>query len=161
MASDGARRRRLSNGSSGSTPGPRSAGIRSSVPASSWRAMPLSAGVPAGGFRRGGGGVLRLLLGAGLGLLHLQQALPVGDRDLVVVRVDLAERQEAVASAAVFHERRLEAGLHADHLGEVDVALELLLGGGLDVEILEPATVQHHHAGFFRVGGIDQHTLGH
>ena len=39
--------------------------------------------------------------------------------------------------------------------------LSCLLGRGLDVEIFEPVTVQHHHAGFFRVGGIDQHALGH
>ena len=90
-----------------------------------------------------------------------EQPLPVGDRDLVVVGMDFAEREEAVAVAAIFDERRLQAGLHADDLGEVDVALELPLRRCLDVEILEPVTVQHHHAGFFRVGGVDQHALGH
>ena len=66
-----------------------------------------------------------------------------------------------MAVAAILDEGGLEAGLHADHLGEVDVPLELPLGRCLDVEILETVTVQHHHAGFFRVGGVDQHALGH
>ena len=91
----------------------------------------------------------------------LEQALPVGDGDLVVVRMDFAEGEEAVPVAAVFDEGGLQAGLYPDHLGEVDVALELALGRCLDVEILQPVTVQHHHAGFFRVRGVDQHTLGH
>ena len=66
-----------------------------------------------------------------------------------------------MAAAAIFHERRLQAGLYTDDLGEVDVTLELLLGSRFDVEIVEAITVQHHHAGFFRVGGIDKHTLRH
>ena len=100
--------------------------------------------------------VLARLLG-----LHGEQALPVGDRDLVVVGMDFAEGEEAVPAAAIFHEGRLQAGLHADDLGEVDVAFELLLGRCLDVEIFEAVTVQHHHAGFFRVGGVDQHAFRH
>ena len=31
----------------------------------------------------------------------------------------------------------------------------------LDVKVFEAIPVQHHDAGFFRVRGIDQHTLGH
>ena len=91
----------------------------------------------------------------------LEQALPVGDGDLVVVGMDFAEGEEAVPVAAVFDEGRLQAGLYPDHLGEIDVALELALGRCLDIEILEPVTIQHHHAGFFRVRGVDQHSLGH
>ena len=51
------------------------------------------------------------------------QQLPVGLRDLVVVGVDLAERQEAVALAAIVDERRLERGFDPGDLGEVDVSL--------------------------------------
>ena len=65
----------------------------------------------------------------------LDQALPVGDGDLIVVGMDFAEGEEAVAVAAVFDERGLQAGLYPNHLGEVDVALELALGRCLDVEI--------------------------
>ena len=91
----------------------------------------------------------------------LEQALPVGDGDLVVVGMDFAEGEEAVPVAAVLDEGRLQARLYPNDLGEVDVALELSLGRRLDIEILEPVTIQHHHAGLFRVRGIDQHTLGH
>ena len=111
------------------------------------------------GFLRGA--IVLLLLAASLLGLLLDQPLPVGDGDLIVVRMDFAEGKEAVPVAAVFDEGGLEAGLYPNHLGEVDVALELALGRCLDIEILQPATVQHHDAGLFRVRGIDQHTLGH
>ena len=114
------------------------------------------------GRRRGGVGlVLGGCLGGGFLGLHFQQALPVGDGDLVVVGMDFAEGQEAVAATAVFDEGRLERRFHPDDLGQVDIALQLLFGGSLDIEIFEPITVQHHHAGFFRVCGIDQHAFGH
>ncbi|MFC7691387.1 hypothetical protein ACFQY5_19255 [Paeniroseomonas aquatica] len=75
--------------------------------------------------------------------------------------MDFGEGQEAVAVAAVFHEGGLKAGFDPDHLGQVDIALERTFGRGLEVEFLEPRAVQHHHAGFFRVGCVDQHALGH
>ena len=112
-------------------------------------------------FRGFGRSILCLFLGPGLGLLHFQQALPVRHGDLVVVGMDFAERQEAVAATAIFHESSLQAGFYANDLGEIDVTLELLLGSSFDVEIVEPVTVQHHHAGFFRVGRVDKHTLRH
>ncbi len=102
-----------------------------------------------------------LFLALGLFGLLVDQALPVGDRDLIVVGMDLAEGEEAVAVAAILDEGRLEAWLYANHLGKIDVALELSFGRCLDVEILETVTVQHHHAGFFRVCSVDQHALGH
>ena len=101
------------------------------------------------------------LVGTGLLLLEGQQPLPVRDRDLVVVGVDLAEGQEAVTVAAIFDEGGLQARFDPDDLGEVDVALELLLGRRLDVVVVEPVTVQHDDAGLFRVGRVDQHALGH
>ena len=75
--------------------------------------------------------------------------------------MDFAEGEEAVPVAAILDERRLKAWLYPHHLGEVDVPLELALGRRLDIEILKPGTVQHHNAGFLRVRGVDQHTLGH
>ncbi len=63
------------------------------------------------------------------GCLFIEQRLPVGRRDLVVVGMDFAERQEAVAVAAVVDERRLQRRLHARHLGEINVAPQKLAGG--------------------------------
>ena len=101
------------------------------------------------------------LLGAGFLLLQRDQPFTVGDRDLVVVGMDLAEGEKPVPVAAIFDERRLQAGFDPDDLGEVDVALELLLRRGLYVVIVEPVTVEDDDARLFRVGRVDQHTLGH
>jgi hypothetical protein len=46
-----------------------------------------------------------------------KQRLPVGDRDLIVVRMDFAEREEAVPVAAVIDERRLKRRFDARNLG--------------------------------------------
>jgi hypothetical protein len=42
--------------------------------------------------------------------------------------VDLAERQEAVPLPAIVDERGLQRRFDPGHLGEVDVAFQLLLG---------------------------------
>ena len=56
-----------------------------------------------------GGAVLALFLGLARGtLVGLDQRLTVGDRDLVIVGMDFAEGEEAVAVAAIFDERRLQ-----------------------------------------------------
>src|SRR5664279_1582774 len=52
----------------------------------------------------------------------LEQRLPVGDGDLVVVGMDLGEREETVAVPAVVDEGGLERGLHARHLGQIYIA---------------------------------------
>ena len=72
---------------------------------------------------------------AGLFQLHRDQPLPVGDGDLVIIGVNFGEGEEAVPIAAVFYEGRLETRLHTDDFREVDIAFELPLRGGLDVEI--------------------------
>jgi hypothetical protein len=90
-----------------------------------------------------------------------QQRLAVGDRNAVVVGVDFAEGQEAVAVAAVVDEGGLERGLHPRHLRQIDIALQLGLAADLVVEFLDPATVEDDDPDFRRVGCIDQHTLGH
>ena len=63
--------------------------------------------------------------------------------------------------AAVVDERRLQRRLDPGDLGEVDVAGELPLVQRLEVELIDPGSVHHHHAGLFRVGGVDQHFLCH
>ena len=55
------------------------------------------------------GAILVLFLGLAMGLLlGLDQRLPVGDRDLIVVGMDFAEGQETVTISPVIHERRLK-----------------------------------------------------
>ena len=97
----------------------------------------------------------------GVARLVLQQGLPVGERDLVVVRVDLAEGEEAVAVAAVLDEGRLERRLDARHLREIDVALDLLLVFGLEIEFLDPATPDNDDARLLWMRRVDQHLVCH
>ena len=70
-------------------------------------------------------GVLFLVpraLGLGIGALFLHQCLAVGDGDLVVIGMDLRERQEAVAVSAVVDESGLERRLDPRDFRQVDVA---------------------------------------
>ena len=106
------------------------------------------------------------MVGLGIGgarsaLLLVDQRLPVGDRDLIVVGMDFAEGQEAVTVAAVIDEGRLQRRLDARDLGQIDVAAKLLAVSGLEVEFLDTVAAQNHHPGFLRVGRIDEHLVGH
>ena len=108
------------------------------------------------------GTVFALFFGLAMGaLIGLDQRLTVGDRDLIVVRVDFAERQEAVAVAAIFDERRLQRRLYARDLGEIDIATQLLALGGLEIKLFDAIAADHNDPGLFRVGGVDQHFVGH
>ena len=108
------------------------------------------------------GPVLALFLGLAVGaLFRLDQRLTIGDRDLVIIRVDFAERQEAVAIAAIFNEGRLERRLYPGDLGEVDVAAELLALGSFKIKFLDAVAADDNDPGLFRVGSIDQHLVRH
>jgi hypothetical protein len=62
---------------------------------------------------------LRLAMGAFVGF---DQRLAIGDRNLVIIRMNFAEGEKAVTVAAIFDESRLQGRLHARDLGEIDVA---------------------------------------
>ena len=66
-----------------------------------------------------------------------------------------------MAVAAVIDERRLQRRLDARHLGEIDVALELLALGRFEIEFLDPVTLDDRDPGLFRVARVDQHAHGH
>jgi hypothetical protein len=94
-------------------------------------------------------------------LVGFDQRLTVGDRNLVIVGMDFAESQEAVAIAAIFDERGLQRRLYAGDLGEVDIAAQLFALGGFEIKFFDAIAANHDNPGFFRVGGIDQHFVGH
>ena len=75
--------------------------------------------------------------------------------------MDFAEGEEAVAIAAVVHERGLQRRLNARHFRKIDVAAELFTIGRLEVEFFDAIAAQDHHPGLLRVGGIDKHFVGH
>ncbi|WP_347341739.1 hypothetical protein [Bradyrhizobium uaiense] len=106
--------------------------------------------------------VLVLFFGLPMGaFVGFDQRLTVGDRDLVVVGMDFAEGQEAVTVAAIFDEGSLQRRLYARDLGEVNVAAQLFALGGLEIKLFDAIAADHNDPGLFRVGGIDQHLVGH
>jgi hypothetical protein len=93
--------------------------------------------------------------------VRLDQRLAIGDRDLIIVRVDFAEGQKAMAVAAIFNEGGLQRRLYARDLGEIDISTQLFALGGLEVKLFDTIATDHNDPGLFRVGGIDQHFVGH
>ena len=94
-------------------------------------------------------------------LLLGEQRHAVGDGDLVVVGMDLGEGEEAVAVAAIFDEGGLQRRLDPRHLGEIDVSAQLLAVGSLEIEFLDAVAADDDDPGLFRVGGVDEHLVGH
>jgi hypothetical protein len=108
------------------------------------------------------GAVFALFLGLAMGaLVGLDQCLAIGDRNLVIIRMDFAEGKEAVAVAAIFDEGRLQRRLYARDFGEVDVAAQLFALGGFEIKFFDAVAADHNDPGLFRVGGIYQHFVGH
>ncbi len=106
-------------------------------------------------------GVVVVVIPLGEATLLGQEGLAVGDRDLPVVGMDLAEGEEPVAVAAELDEAGLERGFYPRDLGEVDVALDLLLGARLEVVFLKTVAADDDDPGLFRVGRVDEHLLCH
>jgi hypothetical protein len=108
------------------------------------------------------GAVFGLLFGLAVGaFVRLDQRLTIGNRDLIVIGVDFAEGQKAVTVAAIFDEGSLERRLYARDLGEIDVAAELLALCGLEIKLFDAIAADHNDPGLLRMGGIDQHFVGH
>src|SRR3546814_2625953 len=82
-------------------------------------------------------------LGSMLGLFA-QQCVAVFLRNLVIVGVDFAEGQKAVAVAAIFDERRLQRRFDTGDLGQIDIALELLMLCGLEIKLLDAVRSEEH-----------------
>jgi hypothetical protein len=107
------------------------------------------------------GAIFRLFLRLAVcALVGCDQRLTVGDRNLIVVRMDFAERKEAVAISAVFDECSLQRRFDAGNLGQIDVTAQLFALSGFEIKFLDAVAADHHHPGFFRVGGVDQHFVG-
>jgi hypothetical protein len=102
------------------------------------------------------GTIFGFFLGLAMGaLIGFDQRLTVGDRDLIIVGMDFAKGQEAMAVAAIFDEGRLQRRLYARDLGEIDVSAKLFALGGLEVKLFDSIAADHNDPGLFRVGGVD------
>ena len=66
-----------------------------------------------------------------------------------------------MAVAAIFDESGLERGFDPCDFGEVDIPAQLLALRGLEIKFFDAIAADHDDPGLFRVGGIDQHLVGH
>ena len=108
------------------------------------------------------GAVFGFFLGLAMGaFIGFDQRLAIGDRDLVIVRMNFAEGEKSVTVAAILDEGGLQGGLYARDLGEIDIAAQLFALGGLEIKLFDAIAADHNDPSFFRVGGIDQHFVGH
>src|ERR1700722_7279714 len=108
------------------------------------------------------GAVFGFFLGLAMGaFVGFDQRLAIGDRNLVIVRMNFAEGQKTVPVDAVLDEGGLQRRLYARDLGEIDVAAKLLALSGLEIKLFDAIAADHNDPGLFRVGGIDKHFVGH
>ncbi len=96
-----------------------------------------------------------------LALLGLDERLPVGDRDLIIIRMDFGKGEESVSIAAVVDEGRLQRRLDPGYLGEIDISAKLFPVFGFEVEFLNAISADDDHPSFLGVAGIDEHFIGH
>ena len=66
-----------------------------------------------------------------------------------------------MAIAAIFDERRLQRRFDTGYLGQIDIALELLVLGGLEIKLLDAVSLGDGDPGLFPVPRVDQHARGH
>ena len=90
-----------------------------------------------------------------------KQRVAIGLWDLIIIGVDFAEGEEAVAVSAIIDERRLQRRFDPGHLGKIDIPFELLVLGGLEVKFLDPVSLDDRDPGLLPVARIDQHAHGH
>jgi hypothetical protein len=108
------------------------------------------------------GAIFRFFFGFAMrAFVGFDQRLTVGDRNLVVVRMNFAECKEAVAVSAVFDEGGLQRRFYTRDLGEIDVAAQLFALGRLEIKFFDAVAADHNDPCLFRVGGVDQHFVGH
>ncbi len=122
---------------------------------------PLAAAVAAAGAAAAARMVFGFIVVTRSPRVGVDQGLPVGDRNLVIVRMDFGKRQEAVAVAAVLDEGRLQRGFDPRYLGEIDIAAKLFAVRGLEIEFLDAVAAQHDHPSLLRMCRVDKHLIGH
>jgi len=108
------------------------------------------------------GTIFGFFLGLAMGaFVGLDQRLAVGNRNLIVVGMDFAEGEEAMAITAILDEGRLQRWLYPCDLGKVDIAAQLFALGSFEIKFLDAIAADHNDPGLFRVGSIDQHFVVH
>ena len=78
-----------------------------------------------------------------------------------VLRLDVADVEEAVAAHAKIDEGRLDAGLQVHDDAFVDVTYVVVLSGTLDVELFEPVIADDCDAALLALDGVNKHLFCH
>ena len=91
--------------------------------------------------------------------LLVEQRLTVVHRDLIIVRMDFAEGQEAVAVTAEIDEGRLQGRFHPRDFRKIDIAFDLFFECGLDIVFVETVAGCDDNPNLFRVRAIHKHAL--
>ncbi len=90
-----------------------------------------------------------------------QNSLTVRYRYLIIIGMDFAERQEAMAVSAILDKSGLKRWLYPRDTGEVDISAKLFLVLGFEIEFFNAVAACHDDTCFLRVGGVYQHLVGH
>ena len=101
---------------------------------------------------------LRLAMGT---LIGFDQRLTIGDGDLIVVGMNFAEGEKAVAVAAILDEGGLQRRFDPRDLRQINIAAQLFALRGLEIKFFDAVAADHNDPGLLRVGGIDKHFVGH
>ena len=89
-----------------------------------------------------------------LGLFN--QRFAVFDRDTIIIRVDFAKGQKALAVAAIFNKGRLQGWLNAGYARQIYISFELLKAGILVIELFDFVAIQQYNPCFLGLMCIDQ-----
>lgn len=94
-------------------------------------------------------------------LVGFDQRLTIGDRYLIIIGMNFAEGQEAMAIATIFDEGGLQRRFDPRDLGEINIAAQLFALRGLEIKFFDAVAADDDDPGLLRVGGIDKHLVGH
>ena len=86
--------------------------------------------------------------------LGIDQGLPIGDRDLVVIRMNFAESEKAMAITAILNECSLKGRFYTRHPRQIDIAFDLFLMFRFKVKFFNSIAANHDNPCFLLVGGV-------
>src|ERR1700722_305848 len=81
---------------------------------------------------------------SGLGFLVGEKRQAVGDRNLVVVRMNFRKGQESLPVASVLDESGLQGRFDPGYLGEINISLERSFRGRLKIKFFDFLSVENN-----------------
>ena len=95
-------------------------------------------------------------------VFHLsQQRFAVGDRQLVVIGVNLRKRQEAMTVSAIVNKRSLQRRLNPRYTRQINVGFNRTAIRRFVVDFFDASIDHNHDPSFITAGRVDKHFLAH